>query len=174
MKWRFLRFDLESETFPPLRPGADTQKKVEEQSDLEQSVVLETFERGLNLSQSISVSFPHESTVSVGPVCAMSEVDSVFTEEDVMMGIRNMQLFRTQEPINPVLPSAARRPAEPTPALAFSPRPPAAARPSDTAKSILAGRNSSKHSRPGRRRAPQAPSLQEQLQSLDIGRDFKL
>jgi hypothetical protein len=176
MKWRFLRFDLERETFPPIRPSADTQRKVEEQCDLEQSVVLETFERGFNLSQSISLSLPFESTMSVGPACAVSEVESsVFTEEDIMMGIRNMQLFRTQEPINPVPPSSARRPAEPTKALAFSPRPPVAeSRPSDHAKSILAGRNSLRISRPGRRRGPQPPTLHEQVQTLDIGRDFKL
>ena len=215
MKWRFLRFDLENETFPPLRPGPQTQESIERQSNLEQSVVLETFEKGLNLSQSMSLhaamessiisatgsgtpyDMPisrctaaqddsvesidrqgtfYDSTTSMGPGCAMSELDSVFTEEDIMVGLRNMQMFHKQEPVHPLPPSIARRVADPAKTLAFSPRPPEATRPSAAGTGRLSSpRAPGRHLLPGRHhKVPPGPSLQEQVLQLDIGREFKL
>jgi hypothetical protein len=173
MKWRFLKVDLEKEALPALIKQPELiEKELEQRRIMEQSVVLETFEKGLNIQESISLSIFQSSMGSTLPGCALSEPDSVFTEEDIIQGIRNMQIFHQLEPSQVRPPCTARSPAPPSKPLLFSPRPPSSIKPSHSIQSDTS--NSAKGGFKSRRKMEKAIPLQEQIKSLDISRSFKM
>jgi hypothetical protein len=174
MKWRFLKFDLEKESLPPVPRG--DQVALENQSVLERSVVFESYERGLNLSESItnggySSSLLDESQTSLNQFPA-SELDSVFTEDDLRKGIRNVQIFQTLEPLRPVPPTTARQQqlgaAKP---MVFSPRPPEACKPSASIASKVPRQRSPRS--PRKQEVKKSVPLKDQIQKLDISKSFK-
>jgi hypothetical protein len=175
MKWRFLKFELEKEALPPVPRGDHV--ALENQSVLERSIVFESYERGLNLSESLtcggyeSSTLLDESQTSLNQFPA-SELDSVFTQDDLLKGIRNVQIFQALEPIRPSPPTTGRQqqlgPAKP---MVFSPRPPEACKPSSSLASKAPRQRSPRPpgNQPGKRSVP----LKEQIQRLDISKSFK-
>lgn len=225
MKWRFLKFKLEKESLPIIEKKGN-KEILEQQNILEKSIILDSYEKGLNLSEIIqqqikqtipilpnspsisptthlnnsnnnmnnnnfnmnsnlnnSQSLYEDSYASLHQYTTISEIDSVFTEEDILRGIKNMQIFKTIEPIKPTPPTTARQQTGPSRAIVFSPRPPENPRPSN----IIIGSTTSQPQSiilpPRKNQSPRAfrkvknrksIPLKDQIQKLEISKSFKM
>jgi hypothetical protein len=179
MKWRFLKIELEKEALPPVPRG--DQIALDNQSVLERSVIFETYEKGFNFIDHyqqqnslvrISSSLLEDSFGSLNQFPTSELDNSVFTEEDLVRGIRNVQIFQSLEPIKPTPPSTFEHhqlgPAKP---MVFSPRPPDECKPSASVGLKLPNRSPRVLKNQKVKRSVQ---IKAQIQKLDISKSFKM
>jgi hypothetical protein len=179
MKWRFLKFDLEKEALPPVPKGDQT--SLDNQSILERSVIFETYEKGFNFSdqpqQQSSVvgisSYLEDSFGSLNQFPTSELENSVFTEEDLMRGIRNVQIFQSLEPIKPTPPSTGQQQLGPSKPMVFSPRPPGECKSTASITPKLPNHRSPRLLKNQKVKNTTAP-LKDQIQKLDISKSFKM
>lgn len=177
MKWRFLKFDLEKEVLPPVARGDPI--ALENQSILERSVIFETYERGFNFNEQqqnsvVGVSSILEDSFGSLNQFPTSELEnSVFTEEDLMRGIRNVHIFQSMEPIKPTPPSTGQQQLGPAKPMVFSPRPPEGCKSSASITPKLLGHRSPRLLKNQKVKKTVAP-LKNQIQKLEISKSFKM
>lgn len=238
MKWRFLKFDLEKESLPPIPKGDPV--ALEQQTNLEKSIIFETYEREFHINADSlsswiddrsnitcprgniddgsiqqfqvpeeprngdeengiqpqhdddgdvcndnlprtgneinSASILEDSMISLQPY-PQSEIDSVFTQEDLLQGIRNAQLFQTLQPLKPLPPSTGlHHQVNSTKPMIFSPRPPEDCKPS--ASVAIPPQRKVPQRSPRRIKINQknkrSNKLKEQIQKLEISKSFKM